>query len=271
MRSTGQGLFTRGRLWVVAAALLGSSAVAPAFAQQKPAPNQPAQKEKEKGTYSLKVSKSLPHTYTLKATNAPLTEIAAELGKSLKAQVQLSPLMTKQRVTTDFSGLTYDAALRMLAPQVFIDFEVGGGPVAEPKPLAVYLYAFNEQPPSVSAVVKNSSEAMLIEGDTEEGTEEYEKRKKESSLEVSYAQNQLTVHATKQPLTVVLYKIANEIGVPFDLRHESSEIVNINFTNFALDQAMRSISPSVRFYFRADLQTSQILPLRIALVAPDKT
>lgn len=282
MRKAGEGLFSKGQLLVVAAALAASSAGASVRAQQKPAPKQPAQAakpepqaeqkagQKDKGTYSLQISKALPHTYTLKATNAPLSEIAAEFGRHLKTQVTLSPLMGKQRVTTDFSGLTFDGALRMLAPQVFIDYEMGGAS-AEPKPLAVYLYAFNETPPSVSAVVKSGSEAMLVEGDTEEGTEEYEKRKKESSLEVSYAHNQLTVHAKRQPLTVVLYKIANEIGVPFDLRHESAEIVDVSFTNAALDQAMRSISPSVRFYFRADLQTSQILPLRIALVAPDKT
>ena len=289
MKEAGKGLFSKGQLLLVAAALLAPTWGVTADArQQQPAPKLPPQaaqpakpetkaappaepKGKEKGTWNLEVSKGTPLTYSLKAANAPLTDIAAEIGRKLKAPISLSPLMGKQKVTTEFSGLTFDAALRMLAPQVFIDYEVGGDAVAEPKVLAVYLYAFNEAPPALSAAVKNSSEAMLIEGDTEEGTEEYEKRKKESSLEITYTRNQLTVHAKRQPLTVVLYKIANEIGVPFDLRHESAEIVDVNFTNFALDQAMRLISPSVRFYFRADLQTSQILPLRIALVAPAKT
>lgn len=261
-------------MWAASALLVASSSAL--AAQEKPAkpaapPPAAAAQTGQKKTWNLDVSKSTPVTYNLKAKNAPLTEIAAEFGRKLKAQVTLSPLMSRQLVTVEFDAMTLDGALRMLAPQVYIDYEMDGGPVAEPKPLAVYLYAANEAPPAVTAAVKNNTEALLVEGDTEEGTDEYEKQKKEPPLEVQYARNQLTVRARKQPLTIVLYKIASEIGVPFDLRHESAEVVDINFANYALDQAMRSISPSVRFYFRADLQTSTILPLRIALVAPAKS
>ena len=274
MKKSGLGLCSRGR-FLTAAVMLAAVSSGTA-AQQQPAkaaapPPAQAAKSEQKKTWDLQISKSTPVTYNLKAREAPLTEIAAEIGRKLKAQVTLSPLMSKQKVTVEFDAMTLDGALRMLAPQVYVDYEMGGEAVAEPKPLAVYLYAANETPPSVTASIKNNTEAMLIEGDTEEGTDEYEKNKKEAALEVSYARNQLSVRARRQPLTIVLYKIASEIGVPFDLRHESAEIVDINFANYALDQAMRSISPSVRFYFRADLTTSQILPLRIALVAPAKT
>ncbi|HYO63146.1 MAG TPA: hypothetical protein VER08_05760 [Pyrinomonadaceae bacterium] len=276
MKKSGLGLFSRGRVLAATTLLAASASALPAQQRRPPAPKPAAQaaqpaKPEQKATWNLQVSKGTPTTYGLRAKDAPVSEIAAEFGRKLKAQVTLSPLMSKQRATVEFDALTLDAALRMIAPQVYIDYEMDGGASAEPKPLAVYLHAANETPPSMTASVKNNTEALLVEGDTEEGTDGYERNKQESPLEVSYARNQLTVRARKQPLTVVLYKIATEMGVPFDLRYESGEVVDINFQNFALDQAMRSISPSVRFYFRADLQTSQILPLRIALVAPAKT
>ena len=67
---------------------------------------------------------------------------------------------------------------------------------------------------------------------------------------------------------VVLYKIASEVGVPFEMRYESPEVIDVDFSNYSLDQALRSISPEIRFYYRLDLQTFQIQPLRLALVAP---
>ena len=224
-----------------------------------------------KGTWSLKASNNTPRTYTVKAKEANLTEIMGELGRLLQVPVVLSPVMQKQRVNLDFAGLNLEATLRMLAPHPFIDYEAGGDDL-QPKPLALYLNALNEQPPSATAVVKTTSEAILIEGDTEEGTEEYEKRREkekgEPVLNVSYKQNQLSVLARRQPLTVVLYKIASEVGIPFEMRYETPELVDVEFNNYTLEQAVRSLSPHVRLFYRADLQTFEIQPLRISLVAP---
>jgi hypothetical protein len=175
--------------------------------------------------------------------------------------------MQKQRVSLDFGGLNLDAMLRMLAPQPVVDYEAGGDD-PQPRPLAIYLQALNEPPPSPSAEMRSNSEAILIEGDTEEGTERAAKKEEEDPLKVSYANNQLSVRARKQPLSVVLFKIANEVGVPFDLRFESSQIIDVEFDNQPLDQAVRSLSPEVRLYYRQDLQTFQIQPIRLALVSP---
>ena len=165
--------------------------------------------------------------------------------------------MAKQRVTLDFAGLNLEATMRMLAPQVYIDYVAGGSDI-EPKPLAIYLQALNERPPSANATVHGSSEAILIEGNTEEGTDgDAQKKEEEDPLKVAFANNQLSVRAHKQPLSVVLYKIANEIGVPFEMRYESPEIIDIEFNNYSLDQAVRSLSPEVRSYYRQDLQTFQ--------------
>jgi hypothetical protein len=123
----------------------------------------------------------------------------------------------------------------------------------------------------MTEVVKGSNEAVLIEGDTEEGVgteEEQRQRDEQNPLKVTYTQNQLSVRARQQPLSVIVAKIAGEIGVPFEMRHTSAEAVDVDFKNYTLEQAVRALSPSVRLFYRSDLQTFQILPLRMVLAAP---
>jgi len=231
----------------------------------------PAQKGAGEATaakaWSVKMTKSAPHTFTVKAADAKLSEIAAEISRLAKVSVTLSPLMQKQRVTLDFGGLNLDATLRMLAPQPVVDYESGGDD-PQPRALAVYLQGLNETPPAPGPEMRGSAQAILIEGDTEEGTEREAQKEEEDPLKVTYSNSQLSVHAKRQPLSVVLYKIASELGVPFDLRHESTQLIDAEFSDQPLDQAVRSLSPEVRLYYRQDLQTFRIQPLRLALVSP---
>ncbi|HEX8722844.1 MAG TPA: hypothetical protein VF736_19655 [Pyrinomonadaceae bacterium] len=261
--------------------LLLALAPAPVFATQKAGPEarpapQPgarpadgAQKKPEVKPWSLKMSGDAPHTFTAKAKDAPVSEIAAEMSRLVKVPITLSPLASKQKVTLDFGGLPLEAALRMLAPQTYVDYVAGEG-AGEPRLLAVYLQGLNEPPPPSTVAVRGNSQAILIEGDTEEGTEAQAEREKkeEEELRVTWANNQLSVRAKKQPLSVVLYKIASEVGVPFELRYESREMVDVEFENYSLEQAFRSLSPGVRYFYRVDLQTFQVQPLRLALLAP---
>lgn len=220
--------------------------------------------------FTLRVTKQGPlRVYKLVAKNAKVSDIAADLSRQIGAPVQLSPLMQRQRVTVEFSNLDLEAALRFLAPVPLVDYVAGGADAAsgQPKPLAVYLYAVNEAPPALNETVKSSSEAFLIEGHTEEGTEEYEKQKKEEPLEITFANNRLSVRAEKQPLSIVLIKVAGALGIPFELNHNVTEVVNLNFQQYPVDQAMRSISTSVHFFYRADLSTSEKYPIRLSLSA----
>ena len=277
-----ESFFSRRRLLSAAGLALGL-ALTPAtiFADQKaggtakpaPAPPTPTTQAVPKAAeklWSVRMSKTAPHTFTVKAKDAVLSEITGELGRLLKVPFTLTPLMGKQKVTLDFGGLNLEATLRMLAPQSYVDYVAGGEGFDEPKPLAVYLQTYNEPAPAMNATVRGASEAILIEGDTEEGTDTDSQRKKEEEdpLRVSFANNQLTVRARKQPLSVVLFKIASEVGVPFEMRYESPELIDIEFQNYPLDQAFRSLSPGVRFYYRVDLQTFQVQPLRLALLSP---
>lgn len=237
---------------------------------KKPTPSTSAAEPAAEKSWSIKKSKIAPYTFTVKAKESKITDITGELSRLLKVPVILSPLMEKQRVSLDFGGLNLEATIRMLAPQSYVDYVSGGDDAAQPKPLAIYLQALNERPPLATATVKSSSQTILIEGDTEEGTdsEAQKKKEKEDPLRVTFANNQLSVRAHKQPLSVVLFKIADEVGVPFEMPYESPEIIDIEFDNYSLEQAVRSLSPGVRFYYRLDLQTFQTQPLRLALVAP---
>lgn len=221
-------------------------------------------------SWSVRISKGAPYTFTVKAKESSLPEITAELSRLTKVPVTLSPLMAKQKVSLDFAGLNLEATLRMLAPQGYVDYVAGGEGGEEPKPLALYLQGANERPPSTTAAVHGTTEAILIEGDTEEGTdsEAQKKREEEDPLRVTWVNNQLSVRARKQPLSVVLFKIASEVGVPFEMRYETAELVDVDFQNYPLDQAFRSLSPGVRFYYRVDLQTFQVQPLRLSLQPP---
>jgi hypothetical protein len=234
----------------------------------QPAPQTPADGKPVDHNWSVRMSKAAPHTFTVKAKDARLANIAREISRLLKVPVSMSPLVEKQTVTLDFGGQNLEATLRMLAPQVFVDYVLGGNDPEQPRPLAVYLQGLNERPPSMTASVRGNSEAILIEGDTEEGTGDQAQKKEEDPLTVTFANNQLSVRAHKQPLSVVLYKIASEVGVPFEMRYETPAVVDVEFSNYSLEQAVRSLSPEVRFYYRLDLQTFQAQPLRLMLVAP---
>lgn len=244
----------------------GGAAVEAAAANPAQQPGQP----RGKSQWSVRMSRNAPRTFTVKAKDAPLGEITGEFAKLLKIPFSMSPLMAKQRVTLDFSGMNLEASLRLLAPHPYIDYVAGGEDSMEAKPLAVYLHALNERPPSTTAVVKGNSEAILIEGNTEEepGSEAVEKKDEEEQLKVTFAGSQLSVRARKQPLSIVLFKVASEVGVPFEMRYDTSEVIDVDFSNYTLDQAVRTLSPYVRFYYRADLLTFELQPLRIALVAP---
>ncbi|HKG15376.1 MAG TPA: hypothetical protein VKB12_18800 [Pyrinomonadaceae bacterium] len=217
--------------------------------------------------WSVRMSKSAPHTFTVKATEAKLAEVAAEVSRLVEVPITLSPLMQKQRVSLDFGGLNLDATLRMLAPQPVVDYEMGGGD-AQPRALAIYLQGLNERPPAPGPETRGTVQAIMIEGDTEEGTEREAQKEEEEPLMVTYSNSQLSVRARKQPLSVVLFRVASELGVPFDLRYESPQIIDVEFKDQPLDQAVRSLSPEVRLYYRQDLQTFQIQPLRLALLPP---
>jgi hypothetical protein len=206
--------------------------------------------------------------FKLSAKDAKVSDIALELSHKLEIPVKVSPEASVQKVSLDINGLDLETTLRFLATQQFVDYVASGADMGYAKPLAIYLSSYNENPPPLNETVKSRSQALLVEGDTEEGTEEYEKRKKkEEPLQIGFANNKLSVRAEKQPLSFVLSRIASEVGVPFEFTGDSNEVVSITFKDYTVEQAIRALSPSALLYYRANLVNNEISPIRIVLAS----
>jgi len=177
--------------------------------------------------------------------------------------------MQKQRITQEFVDLPLEGGLRLLAPQVYIDYELSGDASHLPKPVGIYLQGMNEQPPAEASVVKGDSEAILIEGNTEDGLDATNAKDEEKTpLRVTVEKNQLSVKARKQPLTAVLYEIASKVDIPFEMKYESTELVDVDFNNLTMEQAVRTLSPNIRLYQRTNLTSYEVRPLRLVLTSP---
>jgi hypothetical protein len=230
----------------------------------KPAPAQsPA-----RPNYELRVSTRDVISLSLKAEKIPLPNIAADISKKLKVPVLLGPSAAKRLVTTDFKSLTLEPSLQLLAPLVYIDYEVNRTPGAAPQPVGIYLNDEDDPPPPINAVIANNSQAMLIEGNTEDGVETSEAAQKDQPLKVTYERSALTVKAKQQPLAVVLYKIANELGIPFDMKGDAGEVVDLDINKASLEDAVVRMSPNVRLFVRVDLRRLERRPFLMVLVAP---
>lgn len=252
-----------------ALALIGLGAVGPYFfVRGQEAPPVPAQGAARAG-YALRVSTRDLITISLKAEKTPLLSITGEISQKLKVPVILGRSAGKRQVTTEFKTLPLESAMQLLAPHVYIDYEINRSPGAPPQPVGIYLNDEDDAPPAINAVIANRSQAMLIEGHTEEGLEGYDAdAEKDQPLRVTYELNALTVKAKQQPLSVVLYKIANELSIPFDIKGDSREVVDLDINKSSLEDAVLRMSPNVRLYVRADLQRLERRPFLMVLVAP---
>jgi hypothetical protein len=199
---------------------------------------------------------------TVRAVNARLLSVAAELQRQLKVPVRLSALMLRQRVTVDFIDLPLEEGLQRLAPRPIVDYVVQGGRANQER-LGIYLQAANEADPPLNSSFRNNSETIVIEGETEAGVSIRE------PVWVTYVGHRLSLQARHQPLSYVLAQVAREVGVPFDLRSDTDEMIDIEFNHYSLEQAMRSLPPSARLYVRNDFRGPGGKPLRIVSEKPN--
>lgn len=267
---------------MAAASVIGlgqTASSAPAGTETKPvekteankAPNQSGQPTKDaKPPFTLSVTEDQIIGITLKAQDATVKEIAAELSKRLRIPIAVTPIIEKHRVTVNFSDLVLEPAMQQLAPQVFVDYEIDMAPAKTPRPLAIYLQGYNEPAPAENAVVKGNSDVIVVEGDTEDTGEAKDKDDKEPELKVKYEKGELSVIARKQPLVVVLYAIANELGIPLQVTDEIVDPISVNIQKASVESALQQLSQNIRLYLRADLMTQERRPLRLLLVGQDK-
>jgi hypothetical protein len=230
---------------------------------EKPADN--PSESKQKPPFELRITADQIIGISLRAENAKLTDIAADLSKKLKAPVALSPVMQKQRATINFADVVLEPAMQLLAPLVYIDYEIDSAPGAHPRPVGIYLSAHNEPAPAINANVRSTSQAFVISGNTES-----EDSSEDDDIQISYRNGKLTLKAKDQPLLDVLSSISDETGVRLEAKDVTSETVSVNIKDLPLDEAILKVSPHLRLYLRADLYRNQRTPLLIVLVQPEK-
>jgi len=211
----------------------------------------------------------------LKAEKVKLVEIAAELSKRLKTPVVVGSSLRSEVVSIEFSGLTLEPAMQLMAPAVYVDYEIETSGNAQPKPLGIYFWDANSGEPSITSSIQSSTQSMLIEGDTEDGVEpqtDAEKKKlEEQPLRIQFQENKLSVKAKKQPLVLVLLKIGEELGIPVDIRFEREDIVDIEISKMSVEDAVRRLSPNIKLFLRVDLLHAERRVLRMVLTDPTKT
>jgi hypothetical protein len=228
-----------------------------------------------KPAFTLSIKSQPILNVSLKAEKARLSELAEAISKRLKVPVFVGSGMEHELVSTEFSELTLEPAMRLLAPSVYIDYEIRTGSTGPPRPLGIYFYAADQAEPPATAVVTGSNQSLLVEGDTEEGVEaesdEQQKKEEEQPLKVSYASGLLSVKAKKQPLVLVLLKIGEQLGVPVDIQNQTEEVVNVEISKMSVEDALRQLSPNIQLFLRADLAHAERRALRLVLPEPAKT
>ena len=226
------------------------------------------------GEFILSVKNKPILNISLKAEKAKLVQIAEDLSKRLKTTVVVSPSLQKEIVSIEFSSLTLEPAMQLMAQAVYIDYEIDSGSGTPPKALGIFLYDTTTGEPPLTAVVKSTTQSLLIEGDTEEGvepqTEADKKRLEEQPLRVQFLNNNLSVKAKNQPLTLVLLKIGEELGIPVDIQYEAPDMVDTEITKLPVEDTIRKLSPNIRIYLRADLLHAERRALRLVLADPAK-
>lgn len=257
----------------------------PSSGQEVPKPEQdskPAVKTEQakpqtsqKPDFVLSVKTSPILNVSLKAEKIRLVDIAAEMSKRLKTPIFVGPALQKEVVSIEFSALTLEPAMQLLAPAVYIDYEIDTGSNNAPKPLGIFFNDANSGEPPLTAAVLGSTQSLLIEGDTEEGVEpqndEQRKRLEDQPLRVQFQNNILSVKAKKQPLALVLLKIGEELGIPVDIQADATDIIDTEITKLSVEDAIRRLSPNIRLFMRADLLHAERRALRLVLTSSTRT
>ena len=246
----------------------------PRTSETEPKPPTKESKPAAKPTFVMNVKSRPILNISLKAEKAKMSEVAQELSQRLKIPVFLGPQRQNDLISIEFSQLTLEPALQLMSPTVYLDYEVDTGSNTPPKPLGIFFFDANQGEPPLTAVVTGSSQSLLVEGNTEDGVEpetENEKKKvEEQPLRVSFLNNSLTIKAKKQPLTLVLLKIGEELGIPVDIQHENRSIVDAEISKLPVEDVVRQLSPYIRLFMRADLTRAEKRALRMVLAEPPR-
>jgi type II secretory pathway component GspD/PulD (secretin) len=236
--------------------LIGLSAVV-ATAQQARAGEAPAKGYVAAGAWRVRVKQEGTFFLTVRAHEAPLNQIAAELSRQLKTPFVLSRVMQKQLVTLDFQDVPLESALQTMAPLPYVHYELRGN--STPICREIFLNAYNEPVPTPK--LENKTVSFIMQGDTESNGDS-----KEDPLYVSYRNQRLSVKVKKQSLTAVLDRIAQQLGVNLSMNQDSNELVDLEIKEMSLEEAISYFPPTVHLHVRKDLHRLSVLPLLVEFV-----
>lgn len=221
--------------------------------------------------FSLRISSADSLVISLKADNTPLANIAGELSKKLQVPVHLGASVAKVAVTADFKRVMLEPALNILAPAVYVDYEIKYAPGQQPRAVRIYLGGYADPVPDINSTLQKTSHVFLIEGNTEDvSPEPVGAKKTDKSLTVTYKGDALTIKAKQQPLSVILSRVAQVLDIPLDIKEPADDLVDIDLDQLPLEDAVSRLAPNVRLYVRADLQRVRRTPFQIVLLARNR-
>ena len=243
------------RFRVLVLTLALATSVAGAAAAQPTSPAQPA--------FTLTITTDGGTFVNLKAKDARLADVAADLGRRLKAKVIVGASLKDEKITAEFAGTPVEPAALALAPRVYIDYEVRRD--TQPVPLGIYLLGLDDPDPSVSAVVQGASQGLFVSGHTEDTGQP----QKDAPLRITYDKGRLTVFAKEQPLIAVVLSIADVLGVPAEVKYETREVITTDIRETpAIEEALVGLSENVRVYVRSNASRLERTLLRVVIVPP---
>lgn len=220
---------------------------------------------KKRQPFSLEISPSssgMP-LVTLTASGVPLNDVAERLAKKLGTTIDVSAAARSFPVTTELDRQPLDLTLREVAPQAYVDGILTGGN-DQVKILAIHLRMAGEPAPPLAELQKRSTETVMFFGNTEDpGVDPFE-----GQLAVTVRNGSLRVLAKRQPVSVVVARIADALGIPFELVGDASEVIDVSVADASVEQLMRALTPAVQLYFRKDLATLKTTPVRIVVQEP---
>ena len=229
-----------------------------------PLTGQAAPKKKRPLTVEVSTSSDGQSLVTLTASNEPLGEVAERIAGKLGTKIDVSAAARNFRVTTELDQQPLDLTLRELAPQAYVDGVLTGG-TGKTVVLSIHLRTAGETAPPLEELAKRTSEVFMFSGDTEDAAID----PLEGKLEVTYRNGRLRVFAKQQPLSVVVARIADTLGIPLELIGDSLEMIDVSVSDATLEQTMSALTPSVKLYHRKDLATFRMTPVRLVVQAPE--
>jgi hypothetical protein len=216
--------------------------------------------------FQLEVTQGSVLRISLSAERARVSSVAGRLAADTGIPVKLGSALQEDRITVNVSNLSLEPALERLAPRALILYETGGA--STPRPLAIYLLAPSDPEPAWNHLLGSKSDAMILEGNTEDpaGTSAFSSA--EDPLQVRFHGRRITIRAQNQPLAAVMAVVASAIGVPTDIDFESTETLDANLADIPLEEAIGRLSPNARLYILADVRRATRTPLLLRLLAP---